>query len=120
MPAASLLGAGSVIGFREGLPAILPKAAGAGALGKSTIRISLYSHGEYWHCASASIPVLMISGRGEGASAAASVGGADGAGAAACAECRGECTGASAAACSECRGECAGATSLSLQQCSRI
>jgi hypothetical protein len=40
--------------------------------------------------------VLMISGRGEGMGAAASAGGADDAGTAACAERRAECAGASA------------------------
>ena len=51
-----------------------------------------YSHGEYWHCAPVSVPVLMISGRGEGTGAAASAGRAEGADTAVSGERRGECT----------------------------
>ena len=53
---------------------------------------SLYSHGEYWHCAPALAPLITILGRGAGTGAAES---AD-------------------------RGERTGATTLSLQQCWRI
>jgi hypothetical protein len=66
---------------------------------------SLYSHGEYRHCAPSSMPLLTVSGPGEGTGASASAGGADGAGTAARGGGRGECT---------------GSTALSLQQCSRI
>jgi len=82
----------------------------------TTITVLFYSHGEYRHCAPASMtpasmPLLTISNRGKGTGAAASAGRGDGAGTAARDGCRGECTGAPGSA----RKPFA---ALSFQQCS--
>jgi hypothetical protein len=56
---------------------------------------SFYSHGEYRHCAPASISLLTISGRGEGTGSAAGSGGGEGTDSAASTG-RGESTGSAA------------------------